>query len=152
MRIGELAKRAGVNVQTIRFYERKRLLLMPARTASGYRSYAEHDLATVTFIKNCQHLGFTLKDIKELLGVHGSLAALHASRRDRPGDPSRLFRIVHQRLTLIDEKIQLLTGMRERLAAALDQGRTRLIECPAGARPRNRAPRSPNPPSEPPQE
>jgi MerR family mercuric resistance operon transcriptional regulator len=148
MRIGELATRAGVNVQTIRFYERKHLLLTPPRTASGYRSYADHDLATVSFIKNCQHLGFTLKEIKELLGVHGSLAALPTARRDRLGNPSRLFRIVYERLTLIDEKILLLTGMRERLAAALDQGRTRLMECPAGARPRNRAPRSRNPSTE----
>ena len=145
MRIGELAKRVGVNVQTIRFYERTRLLLTPPRTATGYRSYADHDLGTVRFIKQCQRLGFTLKDIKELLGVHGSLDTLKESRPDRSADPNRLFRIVNERLVLIDEKIHLLTDMRDRLAAALDQGRTRITECPASVRVRNEAPRPKNP-------
>jgi DNA-binding transcriptional MerR regulator len=100
---------------------------------------------TVGFIKNCQQLGFTLKDINELLRVHGSLAALQPSRRDRPADASRLFRIVNERLELIDQKIRLLTVMRERLAAALDRGRTRLTECPAGVRARSPVPRPRDP-------
>ena len=72
MKIGDLAKRAGVNVQSIRFYEREQLLRQPARTASGYRSYTEHDLEHVVFIKQCQHLGFTLKEIRELADLHRS--------------------------------------------------------------------------------
>src|SRR5271165_6959995 len=60
MRIGELAERAEVNIQTLRFYEREGLIPPPERTASGYRSYALSDLERVRFIRICQGLGFTL--------------------------------------------------------------------------------------------
>jgi MerR family copper efflux transcriptional regulator len=59
MRIGELAAKAEVNIQTLHFYEREGLLLPPVRTTSGYRSYAERDLERFRFIRLCQGLGFT---------------------------------------------------------------------------------------------
>jgi DNA-binding transcriptional MerR regulator len=59
VRIGELATQAQVNIQTLRFYERKALLRAPLRSASGYRSYELSDLEQVRFIRNCQGLGFT---------------------------------------------------------------------------------------------
>jgi len=70
MRTGELARRAGMNVETLRFYERQKLLPSPSRTAGGYRHYNERDLETVCFIKQCQHLGFTLKEIGQLEELH----------------------------------------------------------------------------------
>ena len=76
MRTGELARNAGVNLQTIRFYEREGLLPKPARTVSGYRSYQQSDLERVIFIRKNQQLGFTLAEIKQLMQLHGVLAAM----------------------------------------------------------------------------
>jgi len=67
MRIGELAKSAGVDVQTVRYYEREGLIAPPARTASGYRSYAPAHLQRLTFIRHCRSLDMALADIKRLL-------------------------------------------------------------------------------------
>ena len=67
MTIGQLAKDAGINTQTIRFYERKGLLPKPSRQGSGnYRSYCEEDRARLDFILRAKAAGFTLKDIGEL--------------------------------------------------------------------------------------
>jgi MerR family transcriptional regulator, copper efflux regulator len=69
MKIGELAEKAGVNVQTVRYYERRNLLPTPERTESGYRSYDERDLLRLRFILRGKGLGFTLTEIRELLGL-----------------------------------------------------------------------------------
>lgn len=71
MRIGELAARAGVEVQTVRFYEREGLLAMPARTASGYRIYGPTHLERMQFIRHCRSLDMPLADIKRLLALSG---------------------------------------------------------------------------------
>jgi len=67
MGIGELAKSAGVSVQAIRFYERRRLIRTPRRTSSGYRIYTGKDLETVSTIKKMQRFGFTLVEIRRVL-------------------------------------------------------------------------------------
>lgn len=67
MTIGELARRANVNVQTVRYYERRGLLAEPHRTPSGYRQYSVTTLDRLRFIKRAQELGFTLSEIEELL-------------------------------------------------------------------------------------
>jgi MerR family mercuric resistance operon transcriptional regulator len=67
MTIGELARRANVNVQTVRYYERRGLLAEPHRTPSGYRQYSDTTLDRLRFIKRAQELGFTLSEIEELL-------------------------------------------------------------------------------------
>ena len=69
MQIGELAERAGVNVQTVRYYERRDLLPEPDRKASGYRVYEEEDLLRLRFILRAKDLGFTLSEIGELLDL-----------------------------------------------------------------------------------
>ena len=66
---GELARRAQVNVETLRYYERCGLLKMPSRRASGYRQYEAGDVARVQAIRRAQRLGFTLKEIRELLSA-----------------------------------------------------------------------------------
>src|SRR5262249_40196141 len=65
--IGQVARRAGVGVETIRFYEREGLLEQPPRRASGYRQYPEQAVKQIHFIKRAQQLGFSLKEITELL-------------------------------------------------------------------------------------
>lgn len=67
MRIGEVASRAGVHIETLRYYERRGLLPAPAREASGYRRYQDESVRVVRFIKRAQELGFTLNDIEDLL-------------------------------------------------------------------------------------
>ena len=67
--IGQLAKRADVGVETVRFYERKGLLEEPDRRASGYRQYDEDVVRRLEFIRRAKELGFTLKEIKELLSL-----------------------------------------------------------------------------------
>jgi Cu(I)-responsive transcriptional regulator len=67
MRIGEVAQRAGVNVQTLRYYERRGLLPNPTRRPSGYREYTADMVGLVRFIKRAQELGFSLRDVGELI-------------------------------------------------------------------------------------
>ncbi len=68
MRTGELAARAGINAQTLRYYERRGLLARPARSPpAGYRSYPDEAVAVVRFVKRSQELGFTLDEVAELL-------------------------------------------------------------------------------------
>ncbi|HKV29087.1 MAG TPA: heavy metal-responsive transcriptional regulator [Candidatus Acidoferrales bacterium] len=130
MRIGELSKRVGVNIQTVRFYERQKLLREPARTSSGYRSYVEADLEHVRFIKQSQQLGFTLREIRELINIHES-----GHPNSRPHSRSlqeRAFQITQQRLNLIDEKIRILKQLRRPLVSALKKAQTRkMTVCPA---------------------
>ena len=67
--IGELAKKAGVNVETIRFYQRRALLRQPVKPFNGIRHYTEQDAQRIRFIKQGQKFGFTLDEIAELLSL-----------------------------------------------------------------------------------
>ena len=71
MKIGELAQRAGVGVDTVRFYEREGLVPSPHRLASGYRVYADDDVLRLRFVRRAKALGFTLPEIRELLALSG---------------------------------------------------------------------------------
>lgn len=72
--IGQLAKVVGVNIQTLRYYERLKLLTPSARKSSGYRLYGPSEVARLRFIKNAQALGFTLHEVAELLSLRVSSA------------------------------------------------------------------------------
>lgn len=67
MRIGQLAKAANINIETVRFYERKGLIPQPVKPAQGYRDYPQKTLDRILFIKRAQKLGFTLNEISDLL-------------------------------------------------------------------------------------
>ena len=69
MRIGELARYAGVDVQTVRFYEREGLLEASARTPAGYRTYGPAQLDRLNFVRHCRSLDMPLADIKRLVGL-----------------------------------------------------------------------------------
>ncbi len=75
MTIGKLAKIVGVNIETIRYYERLKLLTPTARRPSGYRLYGDENLRRLRFIKNAQTLGFTLHEVQELLSLRVSTTA-----------------------------------------------------------------------------
>jgi DNA-binding transcriptional MerR regulator len=132
MRIGELSAKAGVNVQTIRFYERENLLPKPVRTASGYRTFAEADLERVRFIKDSQQLGFSLKEIKELLEIHESAKSIAGSPQTKSKEWEKAFRIARERLELINQKIAFLEVLKRPLAAVLAlPGAEKAMVCPA---------------------
>ena len=75
LRTGEVAAQAGVNVQTLRYYERRGLLMKPERRRSGYREYRPDAVQLIRFIKHAQELGFTLTEIEELLRLRSDQKA-----------------------------------------------------------------------------
>jgi len=81
--IGKLASAAGVNAQTIRYYERSGLFRAPKRTAAGYRQFGPDELQRLLFIRRAQAVGFSLAEIRELLAlrVHDSRSCATVSRR-----------------------------------------------------------------------
>ena len=110
LRIGEVAGRAGVNVQTLRFYERRGLLPEPPRRASGYREYAPESVRRVRFIKRAQEIGFTLAEVEELLRL-----------REDPRIPCREVRATAEtKIADIEEKMRRLRAMRAALAALVE--------------------------------
>lgn len=81
--IGALAKEAGVGVETVRFYERRGLVRRPARPGSGYRTYPRDTVKRIRFIRNAQALGFSLHEIKEMLGLRVTAGTSCAAVRSR---------------------------------------------------------------------
>lgn len=133
MRSGELARNAGVNLQTIRFYERQGLLPKPALTASGYRSYQQNDLERVLFIRRNQELGFTLAEIRQLMDLHSVLASMGPKQfRRRPNELQGIIQIGRERLLAIKEKSRMLSSMRRQLEWLLKQLESAsVVTCPA---------------------
>lgn len=142
MRIGELAANAGVNIQTIRFYERQGLLRKPERTASGYRTYGRTDLEAVQFIKWSQQLGFTLKEVRQLLQLHTAVASLPSAHIGRNSEELlSIVRMAEEKLASIGEKIKSLKTMGKQLTLTIKklQDQPKPV-CPA-SQPRTRSPR-----------
>src|SRR5690242_26055 len=117
LRIGQLAKRAGVSVQTIRFYEREGLLPPPSRTASGYRAYTASELERVQVIRICQKTGFTLKDVRAVLEPHQVLASRSGASDAKSAARDKMLAMARQRLSQIDATLLALTQMRADMAA-----------------------------------
>jgi len=140
MRIGELSRHTGVSIQTLRFYEREKLLREPPRTSGGYRSYGASDLARVRFIRDAQELGFTLREIRELVKIHEPKARCAAPTNGN-GDWPEAFRIARERLAIIDKKIEELQAFRDRLASGLRNSQRRANKiCPASAQVASKCP------------
>ena len=132
-------------MQTIRFYEREKLLRIPLRTQSGYRTFAEADLEQLRFIKDSQQLGFTLKEIKELLEIHESAKSFAGGKRSESKEWEKAFRIAKERLALINQKIEFLKVLKRPLAAVLEQpGSEETMVCPASLMDRSGAAAIPN--------
>ncbi|MBA3963647.1 MAG: MerR family transcriptional regulator [Chthoniobacterales bacterium] len=119
MHIGELARGAQVNIQTIRFYEREGLLRRPDRTEAGYRIYEARDLERVIFIKRNQELGFTLAEIKELHEIHRAFEGIRGPLRRDMKEVQAIICMGRQRLVTINQKIRLLHDMRRSLSSVV---------------------------------
>ncbi len=109
LRIGAAAATAGVNVQTMHYYERRGLIRRPPRTVSGYRQYPPEMVRSVRAIKRAQSLGFTLKEIQELmrLRTHGRSARAVGV-------------LAREKLASIEGKVEALARMRDRLREVLE--------------------------------
>lgn len=106
MRIGELARQAGVDVQTVRYYERERLIDAPSRTASGYRAYGPQHAERLTFIRHCRSLDMSL----------GEIARLIALSRDRQVSCDEVDRLVRTHLERVRTKRAALEVLESQLS------------------------------------
>ena len=122
MQIGQAAARAGVNIRTLHYYERRGLLKPDRTTSANYRIYSEELIQRVRFIKSAQELGFTLEEIKELLELRVDADATAADVRER----------ADAKIANIKEKIRTLQAIQESLerltAACCGAGPT--VDCP----------------------
>jgi MerR family copper efflux transcriptional regulator len=120
MTIGRLAKQVGVNIDTIRYYERNGLIPEPVRRASGYREYEAADARRLRFILRAKELGFTLAEIGELLSL--------SADRDVRGVKRR----AEERLEHVEHKIKELQRVRKGLKTLIDAcpGHGALEGCP----------------------
>jgi MerR family mercuric resistance operon transcriptional regulator len=122
MSIGKVANRVAVGVETLRFYEREGLLEKPPRLKSGYRAYPVATVNRVLFIKRAKELGFSLKDIKELLGLRLAPGATcgHVKKR------------AEAKIEDIEERIKTLQRMKRALRKLSDAcgGKDSVNECP----------------------
>ena len=110
MWISQAAREAGVNVQTLRYYERCGLMPRPRRRASGYRDYESDAVRVVLFIKRAQELGFSLAEVEQLMRLRGVAA----------GERHRVRAIADRKVAEIDRKIRQLRAMRRALASLID--------------------------------
>jgi MerR family mercuric resistance operon transcriptional regulator len=122
LKIGEIAERAKVNLQTVRYYEKRSLVPKPPRTNSNYRMYPEDTVRRVRFIKYAQELGFTLEEIKELLSLRAAPKTRCADVRER----------AEAKVLDINSKIRTLKGMRKALTKLIGEcsGEGPATECP----------------------
>ncbi len=122
LKTSEVAKSGGVNVETIRYYERRGLLPRPARTPTGYRTFGADAVRRLRFIKHAQELGFSLKEIKELLALRVDARTSCADVRKR----------AEAKIADIDQKLRALRAMKRALMllTAACVGRGPVSACP----------------------
>lgn len=120
--IGELGEKAQVNIETLRYYERRGLLSAPPRSGANYRLYPPEAVKVVRFIKRAQDLGFTLKEIEELLSLRSAPEAQCADIRI----------LAEEKIEDINAKIRTLQAIKEALTRLLSQcpGQAPIQECP----------------------
>jgi Hg(II)-responsive transcriptional regulator len=122
MTIGQVAQRAGVGVETVRFYERRGLLARPLRPSSGFRQYSPDTVDRIVFIRRAKELGFQLREIKELLLLRVRSGANCGTVKRR----------AEHKLEEIESKIADLRRMKRTLTqlVAACERRTSTAECP----------------------
>lgn len=121
MRRGQVATAAGVNMETLRYYERRGLLAEPDRSPGGHRMYRPEAVTTLRVIKAAQRLGFSLDEVAELLelGHHRHTRRVDAGLQQR----------AREKLVEVEERITDLVAIRDNLTAALDAGCDDLRAC-----------------------
>lgn len=120
---GKVANQAGIGIETVRFYEREGLIAEPPRgESSGYRHYPEDTVARLRFIRKAKDLGFSLKEIRELLSLRAKRLGSCADVRSRALD----------KIEDVDQKIAVLRAMRKALTGLVEEcsGKGPRSECP----------------------
>ncbi len=122
MKIGELAHKADVNIDTVRYYERQGLLPEPQRLRSGYRQYASGDVSRLRFVRRAKALGFRLQEIRDLLEL--------SSHRER--DMAGMKTAAMEKLDDVEQKLTELTRIRDglKILVASCPGHGALEQCP----------------------
>jgi MerR family mercuric resistance operon transcriptional regulator len=122
LKIGQLAKKTNVNIETIRYYERRALIPKPYRRKSGYREYSEETVKRIQFIKHAKELGFSLKEIHELLYL----------RLDPKTPCSEVKKKAEIKIADIEEKVITLQRMKKALVKLIRacSGKGPIMECP----------------------
>lgn len=105
MRIGELSRETGVPVETIRYYEKERLLEPPMRLQNNYRSYGDRHLARLRFIAHCRKLDMSLEKIREILNYDSS----------KPEEAGHIHELLHRQIEAVDARIRALTELQTKL-------------------------------------
>jgi len=120
--IGVIAKQSGISVETIRYYEKEGLLEEPERKESGYRQYKVEAIDRLTFIQQAKELGFSLKEIGELLSI----------RSDANTSCNDVKQLAEDKLANIESKIKMLQRMRKSLKKLVDvcPGQAPINDCP----------------------
>ncbi|MGI8783430.1 MAG: MerR family transcriptional regulator [Acidobacteriota bacterium] len=108
LRIGELAARTGVSIDTVRYYERRRLLPRATRTGGGFRLFTPETVKRILFIKQAQHIGLSLDTIMELLATRGGA-----------GQCLRVSELLRVKLAEMDERIKAMRDFRRTLSGHL---------------------------------
>jgi Hg(II)-responsive transcriptional regulator len=122
MTIGQVAQKAGIGIETIRFYERKGLIEEPPRKESGYRQYGVGVVDQLAFIQQAKELGFSLKEIGELLSIKADTKTVCKDVKQ----------VALEKLQDIESKIKLLQRMRRSLKKLVDKcpGEGPINDCP----------------------
>jgi DNA-binding transcriptional MerR regulator len=118
LRSGQVAEQAGVNLQTLRYYERRGLIAEPRRSPGGHRAYPPETVTLLTVIKAAQRLGFTLEEVAELLDT---------GRRGHPTPDLRAR--AQEKIAEVDGRIADLTTIRSALTAVVSAGCDSLTHC-----------------------
>jgi MerR family transcriptional regulator, copper efflux regulator len=118
--IGQVAKQSGVSVETIRYYEKEGLIEEPERKESGYRQYKREAIARLSFIQQAKELGFSLKEIGELLSIKSDAKC------------SAVKQLAQEKLDDIESKIKMLQRMRKSLKKLINvcPGQAPISDCP----------------------
>ncbi len=119
MKVSELANAVGINPQTVRYYERENLLAEPSRSASGYREYDHDALERLRFICHAKEVGFTLREIRELIGLDSA----------EPKSCGCVQKVVEAKLFDLEAKLRAMRQMKKLLQRLHD----RCIESPPSA-------------------
>ena len=120
--IGKVARRAGVGVETVRFYEREGLITAPRRGVSGYRQYPEETVARIRFVRRAKALGFSLREVRELLSL----------RVDSERSSAEVKARAQAKIADIEQKIRTLRRMKKKLIELTDacDGCGPMSDCP----------------------
>lgn len=111
MTVGELAKRAGINLETVRYYEKEKLLPVPERTSGGHRIYTAEDVERLRYIQSAKSVGFTLRETRTLMRL----------READPGDScDDVMELARRKLSEIETKLAEMHSIRELLAGFIN--------------------------------